>query len=175
MTFDGDRTRWVDFRETYKVLVHETADIVTVKKMHYLKGCLKGEAADIINVIPITPDGYFAAWESLLQYYDNPRRMMQVYMERYFDLPQIVNATPQNIDALLNAKTQLYRALKNIADPAILVEYLIYSTTRALDNDTRQRWEDSRGNNKAIPTFEELQEFLRNRTIAIAAEPLGQA
>jgi len=145
MMFDGNRTRWVDFLETYKVLMHEATDIVAVKKMHYLKGCLKGEAAGVINAILITPDGYFAAWKALLQFYDNPRRMMQVYMKRYFDLPSIVNATQQNIDAVLNAKTQLHRALKNMADPAILVEYLItYSTTRPLDNDTRQRWEDSR-------------------------------
>jgi len=34
------------------------------------------------------------------------QRMMQIYMERYFDLPRIVNATPQSIDALLNTKTQ---------------------------------------------------------------------
>jgi len=71
ITFDGDRTRWVDFRETYKALVHEAADIVTVKKMYYLKGCLKGEAAGVIADIPITSEGYFAAWESLLQCYDN--------------------------------------------------------------------------------------------------------
>jgi len=155
MTFDGDRTRWVDFRETFKALVHDVIDIPPVKN-------------------PISPDGYFAAWEALLQCYDySPRRMMQVYMEQYFDMPQIVHATSQNIYALLNVRTQLHQTLKNMADPATLVEYLItYSTIRALDHDTRQRWEDSRTSSKAIPTFEELQEFLRNRVIAIQ---VGQA
>jgi len=61
MTFDGDRTRWVDFRETFKALVHDVIDISPVKKMHYLRGCLKGEAAGSISAIPITPDGYFEA------------------------------------------------------------------------------------------------------------------
>jgi len=173
MTFDGDRTRWVDFRETFKALVHDVIDIPPVKKMHYLKDCLKGEAAGSISAIPITADGYFAAWAALLQSYDNPRRIMQVYMERYFDMPQIVHATSQNIDALLNTKTQLHRALKTMTDPATLIEYLMtYSTTRTLDHDTRQRWEDSHASSMAIPTFEELQEFLRNRVIALAA---GQA
>jgi len=177
MTFDGDRTRWVDFRETYKALVHDATDIPPVKKMHYLKGCLKGEAAGSISAIPISLDGYFAAWEALLQCYDNPRRIMQVYMERYFDMPQIVHVTPQKTDALLNTKTQLHRALRNMTDSATLVEYLItYSTTKTLDHDTRQRWEDSHASSKAIPIFEELQEelqeFLRNRVIALAA---GQA
>jgi len=63
-----------------------------------------------------------------------------------------------------------------MADPATLVfKYhvlITYSTTRVLDHDTRQRWEDSHASSKTIPTFEELQEFLRNRVIAIAA---GQA
>jgi len=167
VTFDGDRTCWMDFRNTYKRLVHE-ANISTVKKMHYLKNCLKGEAADIIAGIPISFDGYSEAWEALLEHYDNPRRLMQIYMEQYFDTPRMDDATSKDIYALLNTKTQLYRALKNMVDPATLIDYLVtYSTIRGLDHDTVQRWEESRENSKAIPKFKELQAFLNNRATGL--------
>jgi len=56
LTFDGDRIRWLDFREQFKRLVHEVTDIITIKKMHYLRSCLKGEAAQVIAGIPMIPD-----------------------------------------------------------------------------------------------------------------------
>jgi len=125
--------------------------------MHYLKDCLKGEASDVIAAIPITPDDYFAAWEALLGHYNNPRRVMQIYIEQYFDLPRMLNATLKDINALLNTKIYLQRALKSMADATTLIDYLItYSTIRGLNNDTMQRWEDSGRDNKAIPTFQKL-------------------
>jgi len=36
-TFDGDKIKWENFRDLFKILVHNINNIPIIKKMHYLK------------------------------------------------------------------------------------------------------------------------------------------
>jgi len=64
ITFDGDRTKWKDFRNLFKAL-----EISPIKKM-----CVsKAEAVEVIAKIKIIPKGYSTTWKGLLVHFDNPR------------------------------------------------------------------------------------------------------
>jgi len=44
-----------------------------MKKMHYLKGCLKGEAPGVISRIELNAEGYETAWTLIVKHFDNPQ------------------------------------------------------------------------------------------------------
>jgi len=58
--FDGNLNNWKDFRDIFIAVVHKTMPLI--KKIHYLKGCLKGEAAGVISRIELSGEGYETAW-----------------------------------------------------------------------------------------------------------------
>jgi len=52
--FDGNLNNWEDFRDMFVAVVHNDKTMPLIKKMHYLKGCLKGEAAGVISKIELS-------------------------------------------------------------------------------------------------------------------------
>jgi len=48
--FDGNLNNWESFRDIFIAIVHNDKTILLIKKMHYLKGCLKSEAAGVGSV-----------------------------------------------------------------------------------------------------------------------------
>jgi len=59
--FDGNLNNWEDFRDMFIAVVYNDEKIPLIKKMHYLKGCLKGEAAGVINRIELSAESYETA------------------------------------------------------------------------------------------------------------------
>jgi len=57
LTFNGKLSKWENFRDLFKTLVHNIDQILPVKKIQYLKGCLIGLAAEIIAKIKLTIEG----------------------------------------------------------------------------------------------------------------------
>jgi len=47
--FDDNINKWEDFRDMFVSVIHNDQKIPLIKKMHYLKGCLKDDAAGVIN------------------------------------------------------------------------------------------------------------------------------
>jgi len=72
--FDGNINKWEDFRDMFVSVIHNDQKILLIKKMHYLKGCLKGDAAGVISRMELSAENYETAWELIVQRYDNPQR-----------------------------------------------------------------------------------------------------
>jgi len=79
-TFDGNQTKWENFRNLFKSLVHDIDRIPPVKKMQYLNNYLTGEAAEVTTKMKITAKSYSKAWDQLLKHYDNPRLLLKLYV-----------------------------------------------------------------------------------------------
>jgi len=47
--FDGNINKWEDFRDMFVSVIHNDLKIPLIKKMHYLKGCFKGDASAVIS------------------------------------------------------------------------------------------------------------------------------
>ena len=57
--------------------------------MYHLKGCLKGEAADIIESLEISSDNYIVAWDLLQKRYDNRKVIREDHASALLKLPDI--------------------------------------------------------------------------------------
>jgi hypothetical protein len=46
-TFSSDYTKWLSFKDLYVSLVHNNQELSDIKKLYYLKTCLKGDALSL--------------------------------------------------------------------------------------------------------------------------------
>ena len=52
-SFSGDIHEWVRFRDTFSEIVLKRSNLPNIYKMHHLRSSLKGEAAELLNEIPL--------------------------------------------------------------------------------------------------------------------------
>ncbi|XP_018402067.1 PREDICTED: uncharacterized protein LOC108779200 [Cyphomyrmex costatus] len=84
--FDGKYEEWLSFEDTFNVLVHSNVKIQTVQQFNYLKSCLVGNAAHIIQSLTSTAENYEIAWNLLKERYSNKRIIIQNHVRALFDL-----------------------------------------------------------------------------------------
>ncbi|XP_050457817.1 uncharacterized protein LOC126854791 [Cataglyphis hispanica] len=68
--FSGLHKDWLLFRDLFHALIGKDVSITPVKKLHYLKECLKGEAELLIRNLPMTDKNFDCAWKILTDYYE---------------------------------------------------------------------------------------------------------
>jgi len=73
--FDGNLNNWENFRDMFIAVVHNDKTMPRINKMHYLKGCLKHEAAGVISRIKLSAEGYVLRILSVL--------MSQLCLEKF--------------------------------------------------------------------------------------------
>lgn len=89
MKFDGDITKWVEFRDQYMEMVHSNIAVPEAIQFAMLQNHLKGTAADAIAGLPATADGYPAAWAALFSKYENNDLIKNEWIKRLFELPTL--------------------------------------------------------------------------------------
>ena len=60
-SFEGSYDSWLGFHDLFKSLVHEDTELSNIEKLYHLKGCLKGEATDIVESLEISSDNCIVA------------------------------------------------------------------------------------------------------------------
>ena len=80
--FSGDWKEWLAFKDTFKEMVLDLpeAQLTAVKKFHYLRQSLHGDALRTIESIPTTGADVKLVWQELCNKYDNTRRLTQGYL-----------------------------------------------------------------------------------------------
>ncbi|XP_048487178.1 uncharacterized protein LOC125490853 [Plutella xylostella] len=145
-TFDGSFERWLEFRDTFSSLVHNSTDITNIQKFHYLKSSLKGSAALIIDALEFSSDNYNVAWELLLNRYNNNRLLVQNHIKALFNLNPLPKESAALIRTLIDTILKNLRALNMLGEPTqhwdTLVVYMIVSK---LDKTTEREWEQYKG------------------------------
>jgi len=56
--FNGDLTKWLNFKNTFEALVHENQHISPIQKFHYLKNALEDTASTVIESMTISALNY---------------------------------------------------------------------------------------------------------------------
>ena len=64
-TFDGHYSEWQAFHDSFVSLVIKDPSLMDVDRLHYLKGCVKGEASTVIRNHTTTDDNFRPAWDAL--------------------------------------------------------------------------------------------------------------
>ena len=155
--FDGKPKHCLEFSDIFKRIYHDDTGLSGVEKFTALKPLLIGDAAQFLSAIPVTEANYTAAWESLLERFNNPRVQLNVHIDAIKEinthlttkgaqeLRRIHGAIKENLIAIstmnLNTNTLVWVAVIG----NLILEKLDYPTNMA--------FEQSLANPKEIPTI----------------------
>lgn len=162
-TFSGDYESWLEFRDTYKSLVHNNTDIDNVNKMHHLKSVLKDNAAEVVHRLQVTEENYEIAWQLLCSRYDNERLLTNSHITALFNTQVITRESHESIRQLIDNFTKNLLSLESLNEPVKQWDSLIiYIASSKLDSTTRRKWEEYIPSLNNI-TFDNFITFLRDR------------
>ncbi|XP_045774363.1 uncharacterized protein LOC123873546 [Maniola jurtina] len=170
-TFDGSCDRWLEFRDTFQSLVHESTQISSIQKFHYLKSSLKGSAALVIDSVEFSSDNYSVAWELLLNRFNNNKLLIHSHIKALFTLQAMTKEAPDLLRNLIDSYLKNLRALKILGEPVDSWDtILIYIIVSKLDKTTERAWEQYRNtilnkseDSKSRLKVEVLLTFLKDR------------
>ncbi|XP_076660440.1 uncharacterized protein LOC143363793 [Halictus rubicundus] len=169
-TFSGDLYEWESFKDQFCSLVHHSTRIANVRKMQYLKSCLTGDAANMLDLTPITDANYEGAWSALERRFGNQRILSAAHMRRLITRPALPKMQPNEIKRLVDDFRQTQRAFQALKKPVKeWDEWFVFLASEKLDQPTRLAWEVSLKDPTATPTFDELESFLENRVHALGS------
>ncbi|XP_050554512.1 uncharacterized protein LOC126911949 [Spodoptera frugiperda] len=170
-TFDGSYEHWLEFRDTFTSLIHDSKDISTIQKFHYLKSSLKGDAELVIHSIEFSAKNYQVAWDLLLNRYNNSDLLIDNHLDALFSIPPITKESPSLIRKLIDNVLKNIRALVILGEPADTWDTLtIYLIVSKLDKVTKREWQAHKfrlsqlneNNSKSRLTLSDIIGFLRN-------------
>lgn len=72
-TFNGSFDGWLEFRDTFESLINQNADLSGIQRYHYLRASLEGKAAEVIKSIEFSEQGYYVAWDALVDRFNNKK------------------------------------------------------------------------------------------------------
>ena len=144
-------------------MCHDNTTISPIQKFHYLKACLKDEAAEVIASLEITSNNYQVAWYILITRYDNRKFIFNSHFQALFEIPHVSNEL--SIRSLLDHVQKRIRALKALNQPVDQWDtLLIFIIREKLNNYTREKWEESVGST-ALPCLKDMISFLERRSL----------
>lgn len=171
--FSGDIMKWRCFLESFDTHVHNNARLSDLTKFQYLKNSLEGIAAKTIENLDFASINYEEARRILIERFDRQNYIVEEHVRSLFTIKPIEELTSQNLLGLLDEFNSHLRSLKNLGRPT---EYwddlIIHLIVSKLDSNSKSKWrEDAPAN--ALPTFEDLSKFIRNRSHSIEGQTLN--
>lgn len=162
-TFDGSFEKWLGFYDSFNDVIHKDENLSDSSKLHYLRSCLKGEAANIIYSLPSSDENYKEAWKLLIERFNNPRLIVQTHVRSLMELPAMTKECGVELRKLIDKVRVHMRALKSLKEKVDSWDtLLIYIITKRLDKVTHKEWERS-VTGTTVPTMDEFMKFLEDR------------
>lgn len=161
-TFVGTFSSWKGFRDIFSSLIHENKNLRNVEKFHYLKSCLKADAARAIESFSLTGDNYNLAWAALEKRFNNTRLIVQEHVCAILNLQAINKSNHSSLQELLDKLNNNLNAIKGFqididAWNALIVPII----TAKLDFVTKRDFELTLTNE--VATLAELLAFLEKK------------
>lgn len=166
-SFDGNILDFRNFRSMFDNVVHSNPELTNVQKLYYLKQALMGEASLLIRDFPLTENAYAEAYQYLVKRFDNKRMVTRELFKGLSSLEPI--KTESKIQALLDQMEVIIRGLKVNGEniDSTFSRYIAYIVSSKLDSRTLKDWENSFTSFDSFPTYDDLREFLQQRSFAI--------
>lgn len=169
--FDGSYEHWLEFRDTFQSLIHNSKEITDIQKFHYLKSALKANASLVIDSLQFSADNYTIAWELLMNRYNNSRLLVHNHLKSLFSMPTLTKEIPSQLRKLIDNVLKNLRALKILGEPTEHWDtIIIYLVVSKLDQVTEREWEQHKcsllskhNDSNSKLTVENLLQFLKGR------------
>ncbi|XP_055603976.1 uncharacterized protein LOC129752213 [Uranotaenia lowii] len=161
--FSGELSKWINFRDNFRSLIHENPLLNDVDKFNYLRTSLRDDALLQINQIQVSATNYGLAWTTLESKYENHKLIAQEHMGALFAAPSMRSESFEGLNALLTTfKINLQQLEKLGQDTRRWSALLAFMLSQKLDTDTFRLWETHHAS-KNVPSYEAMVEFLENQ------------
>ena len=155
--FDGSIDQWFGFWENFRVLVHQQDGLTEIEKFNLLKGSLEGEAAEIIEGIPLTQDGYMDSIDLLLEKFGHENKLIRILNRDIVNLPisesfeedETLYLKIEKICRLLKSLNQstddtaYYMQLESKLSPIVLDKYMAIKSLIGDDNWNTEQFRET--------------------------------
>ena len=162
--FDGQPENWIPFCNTFVALVHSDASLPGVVKYSYLLDRINKETKFQLGTIVLSDEGYENAWQTLLDNYDNKRKIVNHHIDSLLNLPQIIKDSHKDLRHLINVCVSNISALKECQQnlEGLGEQMMINIVLKKVDFSLRKEWENELSIN-CLPKWDDLIEFLKKK------------
>ena len=101
--FSGIFSDWENFRDVFRSVFHRRENLSPVMQLHFLRTHLTSEALEKIKSLPILNDNYERAWTTLIEYFDNHRRIVSSHISEIFSVKPIKTDSLSEIKRIYHA------------------------------------------------------------------------
>lgn len=174
--FSGLEIDWANFRAQFEAEVYNNSQLSNAQKLRKLLGALEGRAKQAIGDWPTTDDAsYELAWQALCRQYGNDYNTIRAHMAKLFALRIVRQPTAEALREILDTTRVTHRQLSLMLTADKVAEYfLLHRLERLMDTESQSQWATRRTTN-ALPTLDELYEFLEIRASLLAAAPAAKS
>lgn len=106
--FDGNYAAWEQFHDRFTSLLRDNKDLSNYVRIHYLVSCLKGRALESISDLAVPADNFTVAWQTLINRFENKRRLIQFHLSTLLSLPSNSRETATNLLILVDRVIMQY-------------------------------------------------------------------
>lgn len=89
--FDGDPESWIEFRDTFKSLIHTNPNLSAIQKLHYLKDALIGEAHSSVANLDMSTENYIIGWKLVEKRHNDKNFLIKIHISALFSISSIRN------------------------------------------------------------------------------------
>lgn len=149
-------------------MIHNNVNIDGGMKIEYLKTCVKGQTAKIINHLDPNPDNYLTCYELLRKRFDNKRELLGALIDNILLLPPLEFESAEQLKTMHDTVYESIMSIKNIDvstdnwDPL-----LCHILTRKLDSTTLVHYELQLRNVREPQSLTDLLAYLEGRFMAL--------
>ncbi|XP_073841583.1 uncharacterized protein [Musca autumnalis] len=162
--FNGGYDKWPSFRDMFTAIYIKHPELSPAQRLFHLRAKTRGEANHIVKRFPLTDSNFDLAWEALRQRFENKRILINHQLRKIFDIDHVSSEKEKplrNLQYTINNCLSVLRTY-NISviswDPI-----LVYWVSSKLPEDTLTAWESSLANNKEMPSWDQLDDFITKR------------
>ncbi|XP_008182965.1 uncharacterized protein LOC103309405 [Acyrthosiphon pisum] len=165
--FNGDIQGWSSFYDVYRAAVHDDDCFTPAQKLYYLRSCLREQALDLVQSIPISDGNYEVVLSRLKQRYDNKSLVIQSHIRSILEMPAVEEASANALQRLHSNVSTHVAALRTLGQPVDHWDaWLITIITSRLDKGTGHSWQLHLRNTE-LPAYKDLEAFLASRCVAM--------
>ncbi|CAK9798627.1 hypothetical protein ANTPLA_LOCUS1704 [Anthophora plagiata] len=161
--FDGRLEKWLTFKDAFQSMIHAHPGLTDIQRMSYLRLSLTGKAVSAIESFMTSEDSYKAAWDQLIQAYDNTRALVLQHTALLINEPEMPNDNAESICDLVNHMQSHIRSLHALGRSGedIANDILVSLVISKMGPETRRVWEQTLTDTQT-PKIDDIFMHLRN-------------
>ncbi|XP_058839383.1 uncharacterized protein LOC131694882 [Topomyia yanbarensis] len=166
-TFGGHLRDWITFRDTFKNLISDNAQLTEIDKFTYLRTSLSGKALQEIGSIELSAANYSIAWKLLESRYENKKLLVKSHLDALLSIEPMKRESFESLNHVINDFDKhlqmLHKLGENIFGWSTILAHILASK---LDTTTLRLWETEH-RSREVPRFTAMLEFLKNHCIVL--------